>query len=84
MAERGFRIELLLGAEKPDYSVFSETNGGALPGVEHKKMRVCHGRRLEVALHFPLKKNRLILEAGQECGDEEVDPYGRLWVEESR
>ncbi|MEI7693936.1 MAG: hypothetical protein WCJ27_05645 [Verrucomicrobiota bacterium] len=84
MAERGFRIELLLGAEKPDHSVFSETNVGALPGVEHKKMRVCHGRRLEVALHFPLKKNRLILEAGQECGDEEVDPYGRLWVEESR
>ncbi len=84
VAERGFRIELLFGAEKLGHSVPSEMNVGAPPGVEHKKRRVCHGQRLEVALHFPLKKNRLILEAGQRCGDEEVDPYGRLWVEKSR
>ncbi|NDH86180.1 hypothetical protein EBY67_03900 [bacterium] len=77
MAEREFRIELLFGAEKPDHSVFSETNVGAFPEVEHKRRRVCHGRRLEVALHFPLKKNRLILEAQQECGDDEVNPYGQ-------
>ena len=75
VAERGFRIELLFGAEKPGHSVFSETNVCALPEVEHKRRRVCHERRLEVALRFSLKKNRLILEAGQRCGDDEVNPY---------
>ena len=76
-AERGFRIKLSHGAEKPGHSVFSETNVGALPGVEHKKRQVCHGRRLEVALQFPLKKNRLKLEEEQKCGDDEVNPYGQ-------
>jgi hypothetical protein len=77
VAERGFRIELLLGAEKTSHSVFSETSVGELLGVEHKKRQVCHGRKLEVALHFPLKKNRLTLEAEQKCGDDEVNPYGQ-------
>ena len=76
VAERGFRIELSLGAERLGHSFFSETNVGALPGVERKKRRVCHGRRLEVALHFLPKRNRLILEAEQECGNEEVNPCG--------
>ncbi len=77
VAERGFRIELSLGAEKPGHSVVSETNVGALPGVEHKKRRACRERRLEVALHFPLKKNRLILEVEQGCGDDAANPDGQ-------
>ncbi len=76
-AERGFRIKLSHGVENLSHSAFPGKNVGALPGVEHKKRQVCHGRRLEGALHFPLKKNRLILEVEQGCGDDAANPDGQ-------